>query len=232
MTIAVIPARGGSKRISRKNLKDFLGKPVIAYAIEAACSSGLFEHVVVSTEDEQIAQTAEHYGAAVPFRRPFSLADDETTTDSVLAHALTECRKLYGEFRYCCCIYPTNPFVGGDLLRSGLKLLTAHSATSAFPVTAYDFPIEQAFTLDGVRPRPRWPESLSARSQDLAVHFHDAGMFYWCDVEKFMITRQLFTEDSVAFVVAGERCQDINTPEDWTRAEQKYLFLQRAESAS
>ena len=227
MRVAIIPARGGSKRISRKNVRDFMGKPIIAYPIATAISTGLFDHVVVSTDDDYIAETAERHGAEVPFRRPSDLCDDYSSTDSVLAHALRECRRLFGAVQQGCCIYPTTPFLDADDLRRGLDLLVSHHATSAFPLVKYDFPIEQAFVLDGARPRPQWPDKMMTRSQDLVEHFHDAGLFYWCDVEKFMRAESIFAEDTVGFVIPSERCQDINTPEDWARAEQKYLSLSR-----
>jgi N-acylneuraminate cytidylyltransferase len=229
--IAIIPARARSKRIYRKNIRDFAGKPIIAYPIATAISSGLFDHVIVSTDDDEIAETAERYGAQVPFRRPLALGDDHTSTDSVLIHALGECRRLFGAVQQGCCIYPANPFLDAGDLHRGLDLLASHQATSAFPLIRYDFPIEQAFVLEGVRPRPRWPEQIMARSQDLIEHFHDAGSFYWCDVEKFLRAGRLFTEDAAAFVIPSERCQDINTLEDWARAEDKYRLLSSPERA-
>ena len=227
MRVAIIPARGGSKRIPGKNVKHFKGTPIIAYPIRAAASSGLFDYITVSTDDDEIARVAEQYGATVPFRRPAALSHDYVSTDDVLAHALEQCGRLLGEVHQACCIYPINPFLNPSDLRRGLDLLSAHAATSAFPVVAYDFPIEQAFTLKGVHPRPRWPDLMMARSQDLTPHYHDAGTFYWCDVRRFQATLRLFAHDSVAFVISSERCQDINTPEDWVRAEQKYELLLR-----
>ena len=231
MRVAIIPARGGSKRISRKNVRDFVGKPIIAYPIETAISSDLFDHVIVSTDDDEIAEMAERYGADVPFRRPPALGDDYTSTDTVLIHALGECRRIFGAVQQCCCIYPANPFLDAVDLHRGLDLLVTHQATSAFPLVRYDFPIEQAFVLEGARPRPRWPDQMMARSQDLIEHFHDAGIFYWCDVEKFLQVERLFTEDAAAFVIPSERCQDINTLDDWARAEYKYRLLSSPERA-
>ena len=225
MRIALIPARGGSRRIERKNIRDFLGRPMIAYAIQAACECGLFDHVVVSTDDPETAAVARANGAEVPFQRPSALADDHASTDDVVLHGLRECERLWGKVNEGCCIYPAVPFLTSALLTRGLEALTVNHAPSAFPVVAYDFPIEQAFTLDGKRPVPRWPELLLARSQDLPVHYHDAGMFYWFDTQRFTSTGQLFNPDSAAFVVSPEVVQDINTPEDWRRAELKLQIL-------
>src|SRR6202008_4622527 len=161
--IAVIPARGGSKRIPRKNVRDFCGKPMIAWPIEELRAARLFDHIVVSTDDAEIAATAKKCGAEVPFSRPRELADDQASTDSVLLHALTECQRIYGAIERGCCVYPTTPFLAVADLRAGLDLLLANRATSAFPVVRYDFPIEQAFVLEGARPVARWPEKLAAR---------------------------------------------------------------------
>lgn len=225
MRVALIPARGGSRRIERKNARDFLGKPMIAYAIRPAVESGLFDHVVVSTDDPGIAVIARAAGAEVPFQRPPALADDSASTDAVVLHGLRECERLWGAVDEGCCIYPAVPFLTAALLARGLEALKVNDASSAFPVVAYDYPIEQAFTLDGGRPIARWPELLLARSQDLPVHYHDAGMFYWFDARRFTSTGQLFNADSAAFVVSTEVVQDINTPEDWRRAELKYQVL-------
>lgn len=221
-TVAIVPARGGSKRIPRKNIKDFLGKPMIAYALDTLRDSGLFDDIVVSTDDDEIAEVSRRHGADVPFRRPAHLSDDEASTDAVLLHAVAECRRLLGPMRLGCCVYPTSPFLTVEDLAEGRELLLAHEATSAFPVVRYDFPIEQAFVLEGARARAKWPDRMAVRSQDLTPHYHDAGMFYWFDVGKYVRAGDLFCDDNVVFVIAADRCQDINTPEDWTRAELKY----------
>lgn len=228
MNVAIIPARGGSKRIPRKNIRLFAGKPIIAYSIETAIVSGLFDRVIVSTDDNEIAEVAARYGAEVPFRRPPELADDDASTDAVLLHALAVCVRLYGSAEYGCCVYPTTPLLTSADLMYGLDLLRKHHATSSFPIVKYVFPIEQAFVFDGIRPRAKWPAMLSARSQDLEDHYHDAGMFYWFDVTKFVRAGQLFCEDCVAFPVAESRCQDINTLEDWALAELKFRTLPRS----
>jgi len=221
-TVAIVPARGGSKRIPRKNVRDFLGKPMIAYALQALRDSRLFDDIVVSTDDDEIAAVSRQHGAAVPFRRPAHLSDDQASTDAVLLHAVVECGRLLGPMRFGCCVYPASPFLTVEDLAKGRELLLRHEATSAFPIVRYDFPIEQALVLDGGRARARWPEKLAARSQDLTPHYHDAGMFYWFDVAKYLRAGELFCDDNVAFVIAADRCQDINTPEDWASAERKY----------
>jgi pseudaminic acid cytidylyltransferase len=223
-TIAIIPARGGSKRIPRKNIKDFCGMPMVAWSIETAKNSRLFDRIIVSTDDDEIAKVAKEWGAEVPFMRPSELSDDFASTDSVLLHAVQESQRIYGGLRQGCCLYPS-PFLTTDDLNRGLDMLLANKATSAFPVVKYDFPIEQAFLLDGVHARAMWPDKLNDRSQDLPDHYHDAGMFYWFDVDKFLAESRLFCDDSVAFITPRDRCQDINTPEDWEHAVIKFRLI-------
>lgn len=225
MNVAIITARGGSKRIPRKNIKPFLGKPMIAYAIEAAKEAAAFEHIVVSTDDEEISSLAKQLGAEIPFLRSQQLSGDEVGTDAVLLDAIMKCLDCYGPFEYGCCIYPTNPFLSAPDLQKGLAFLKEKRATSAFPVVRYDFPIEQALMLEGAKPVARWPEHMVKRSQDCAEHYHDAGSFYWFDVEKFIVARELINEDSVVFPIGADRCQDINTVDDWAKAELKYRVV-------
>jgi len=228
--IAIITARGGSQRIPRKGVRDFCGKPMIAWPIEAAKASGLFDRIVVSTDDAEIAQVARDWGADVPFMRPAELASDHAPTDAVVRHAVTELVRIHGGFEHGCCIYPASPLLAARDLRAGLDLMLQHEAASAFPVVRYDFPIEQALRLEGARPHARWPESLAQRSQDLPDHYHDAGMFYWFDTRRFMANPQLMGPDAVAFAISPERCQDINTPDDWARAETKFRVLREREA--
>ena len=225
LSIAIIPARGGSKRILRKNIRHFCGKPMIAWPIEALKGSGLFDHIVVSTDDPETAGIAREWGAEIPFMRPAELADDHASTDSVVIHAVRECGRVFGKLLRGCCVYPANPFLTAGDLQRGLDLLLEHDATSSFPVVRYEFPIEQAMRLDGARVTASWPDKLLERSQDLPDHYHDAGMFYWFDVGKFLAEGRLLCPDSVVFVISGDRCQDINTAEDWARAELKYRIL-------
>ena len=225
MNIAIIPARGGSKRIPRKHIKDFRGKLLIAWSIEVAKESGLFDHIVVSTDDPEIAVVAKEWGAEIPFMRPPDLSDDNATTDSVLLHAILQCQRIYGRFKHGCCLYSTSPFLMPSDLHCGLEMLFANKATTAFPVVKYDFPIEQAFLLDGSRLKAKWPDKLNERSQDLPDYYHDAGIFYWFDVDKFLALPSLFCNDAVAFVISSFQCQDINTPEDLHHAEIKFQVM-------
>jgi pseudaminic acid cytidylyltransferase len=225
MRIAIIPARGGSKRIPRKNLRAFLGVPIIAYPIAVARESGLFDRILVSTDDEEIAELAETLGAEVPFRRPAALSDDHASTISVIYHALAECEIRYGPVSDGCCIYPATPLLTVADLERGLELLCAHSASSAFPVVPFESAIEQAFILEGDRPVARWPDRHLVRSQDLRVHYHDAGMFYWFNAARIVRAGSLHGVGAVAFAVPPSRCHDINTPDDWAAAELKYRLL-------
>jgi pseudaminic acid cytidylyltransferase len=227
-TIAIIPARGGSKRIPRKNIRLFAGKPMIAYSIEAARESGVFDRIVVSTDDDEIASVAKNYGAEVPFCRPAQLADEHASTEDVLVHAL-EALAEYGEnFEHACCIYATVPFLAAEDLVAGLDALRQAHATTAFAVTTYEYPVFRALSLrqDG-RLAMIWPEHRDARSQDLPEAWHDAGQFYWVNVLKFLTERQLFSCDSIPVKIPRWRVQDIDTPEDWRRAEVMFEALGR-----
>ena len=225
MRLCIIPARGGSKRIPRKNLKCFLETPVIINSIKSALDSGLFDYVVVSTDDEEIALIAKAHGAKVPWLRPKSLSGDKASTNDVVQHALKKCQNLYGNFIQGCCIYPVNPFLTVDFIKRGLNELESHGAHSAFPVVSYEFPIEQALFLKDGQPRFVSLEAVEKNSQDLSVHYHDIGMFYWFDVKRFNRNPKLFSDNSVAFPLNQLLCQDINTIEDWTLAELKYQHL-------
>ncbi|EME5357382.1 pseudaminic acid cytidylyltransferase [Pseudomonas aeruginosa] len=223
MRLAIIPARGGSKRIPRKNIKDFCGKPMIAWSIEAALKSGCFDKIVVSTDDIEIADIAREYGADVPFLRPKSLADDHTGTLPVIRQAIEACQERGIPARQVCCIYATAPFIRPEDLSEGLSLLDRSGAAYAFSVTTFAFPILRAIRLreDG-RVGMFWPEYLTTRSQDLEEAYHDAGQFYWGQVEAWLREIPLFTEASVPVLLPRHRVQDIDTPEDWIRAE--WLF--------
>ena len=229
MNLSVIPARGGSKRIPRKNIKNFLGKPVIGYTIETLLESDLFDHLIVSTDDEEIADIARQFGADVPWIRSCELSNDTATTDAVIKHALTEASLIYGEFDFGCCVYPINPLLHFEMLQRGLSQLKFYNAASAFPIVRFDFPIEQALLLNNGRPNFLSPEAAAKNSQDLPTHYHDAGMFYWFDVAKYRQHPFLFSSDSVAFEVGQLHCQDVNTEEDWALAELKYIRLKSAQ---
>lgn len=223
MKIAVIPARGGSKRIPRKNIKFFCNKPMIAWSIEAAHASGLFDHVVVSTDDAEIAEVAKHYGAEVPFMRPASLSDDHTGTSPTIAHAIQWYREQGYQPDPVCCIYATAPFVMASDLQTGLQRLTQTGSDFVFSATSYAFPIQRAIRLNSKdRVEMFQPESFTTRSQDLPEALHDAGQFYWGRASAWLSGQVIFGPQSSVVRVPRHRVQDIDTFEDWTHAE--YLF--------
>jgi pseudaminic acid cytidylyltransferase len=220
MRLAVIPARGGSKRIPRKNIKPFGGVPMIAWSIRAAIESRCFDRIIVSTDDREIADVARAHGAEVPFMRPLELADDHTGTIPVVAHAV-EWQNMHGEqATEICCIYATAPFVQVSDLQRGLQLLHETGAGYAFSVTSYAFPIQRAFR---ITPEQRvqmfQPEHFNTRSQDLEEAWHDAGQFYWGVAQSWLARKPMFSADAVPVVLPRHRVQDIDTPEDWERAE-------------
>lgn len=219
MNIAVIPARGGSKRIPRKNIKSFGGKPMIAYAIHAAQNSGLFSHVLVSTDDDEIADIAKHLGAEVPFVRPADLANDYTATVPVVAHAIQECHLLGWNFSNVCCIYPGVPFIEVADLQGAFKQLCDGHADYCFPVTEFPSAIQRALKrqTDGAM-RPFYPEHELTRTQDLEPAFYDAGQFYWGKKEAWLNNPRIHS-NGVGYVIPSWRVVDIDTPEDWDRAE-------------
>ncbi|MCF7970955.1 MAG: pseudaminic acid cytidylyltransferase [Methylococcaceae bacterium] len=223
MKVAIIPARGGSKRILRKNIKPFCGKPMIAYAIETAIASQLFDRVVVSTEDSEIAQVARQYGAETPFIRPMELANDIANTDEVLLHAIKQLMAGGVNISTVCCIYATTPFLSAEYLLEGYQTLMRHNSSFAFSVTTFPFPVQRAIriTKEGLV-EALHPENNFVRSQDLEEIYHDAGQFYWGKVEAFLEERVVFSHESVPVILPRYLVQDIDTPEDWTRA--SYMF--------
>jgi pseudaminic acid cytidylyltransferase len=227
MRLAVIPARGGSKRIPRKNIKSFCGKPMIAWSIEAALQSGCFDQVVVSTDDAEIAETARQHGAQVPFIRPAELSDDRTGTTPVIRHAI-EWFQAQGQIpKQVCCVYATAPFVSVDDLRRGLTVLIETACDYAFSVTSYAFPIQRAIRInDAGRVQMFNPEHFNIRSQDLEEAYHDAGQFYWGHAQAWLEERIIFSPASVPVLLPRHRVQDIDTPEDWARAEWMFKALQ------
>lgn len=219
MKIAIIPARGGSKRIPRKNIKLFGGKPMIAYAITAAQNSGLFDHVLVSTDDEEIATLANEWGAETPFVRPAELANDFTATVAVVAHAIQACEDLGWGFENVCCIYPGVPFIEVQDLQEAFKRLEACRADYCFPVTEYPSPIQRALkqNSDGSM-QPFYPEFELVRSQDLEPAYFDAGQFYWGN-KKAWLNNPRIHSNGAGYVIPSWRVIDIDTPADWERAE-------------
>lgn len=227
MILAVIPARGGSKRIPRKNIKPFCGKPMIAWSIEAALQSGCFDQVVVSTDDAEIADVARQYGAQVPFMRPATLSDDHTGTTAVVAHAIDWFAAQGQMPEQVCCLYATAPFVSAEDLRRGLAELTETGSDYAFSVTSYAFPIQRAIR---VTPAGRVemfnPEYFHTRSQDLEEAYHDAGQFYWGRASAWLADKMIFGPTSTPVILPRHRVQDIDTPEDWLRAEWLFKAMQ------
>jgi len=224
--VAVIPARGGSKRIPHKNIKPFCGKPMIVYSIEAAKHTGIFDRIIVSTDSKEIASTAKEYGAEVPFMRPAELADDYSGTDAVTLHALKQLMQDGEEIDYICCIYATAPFVKAEYIIKGYNLLRENNATSSFSVTTYSSPIFRSLKINNQnRLEMFWPEYKEQRSQDLPEAYHDAGQFYWADAKKYLKEKQFYSKDSVPVILPRYLVQDIDTPEDWETAEKMYSVL-------
>ena len=221
--LAIIPARGGSKRIPRKNIKPFLGKPIIAYAIEAALDSKLFTSVMVSTEDEEIAKIAQQYGADFPFSRSKKNADDHATTADVLLEVLEEYKRRGQVFEYACCIYPTAPFLTAKKLLEAYEMLKQHQFDTVFPVLRFNSPIQRALRLDDQQQIALFqPQHISTRSQDLEPAYHDSGQFYFFEVAALRQKKQLWTNHSGAIILSEMEAHDIDHEEDWAIAEFKY----------
>ncbi|MBR0757025.1 pseudaminic acid cytidylyltransferase [Bradyrhizobium jicamae] len=227
MKIAVIPARGGSKRIPRKNIRDFCGKPIIAHSILAARQAGLFNQIVVSTDDEEIAAVARQFGASIPFMRPKEIADDFTGTNAVVRHAVQWFIAQGQDVTHACCIYATAPLIRPHYIREGHDALLASDAAFAFSVTTFDFPIQRGVRLDSDgRVDALYPEHRMTRSQDLEVAYHDAGQFYWGTARAFLDDVPLFSPQSIGVVLPRTLVQDIDTVEDWELAEFMYRVQQ------
>lgn len=223
--IAIITARGGSKRIPGKNIKEFCGKPILAYSIEAAVDSGMFDTVMVSTDDEGIGEIAKKYGAQVPFYRSEETSNDHATTNDVLLEVLSEYEKRGEHFELACCIYPTAPFVSGEKLKLAVESLEKSDADTLIPVTVFSYPPQRAMLIREGRLVFEYPEYLDSRSQDLEPHYHDAGQFYVFRTEAFQQNRRLMTGNILPLVLSDMEVQDIDNPTDWEIAEIKYRIL-------
>ncbi len=225
--LAIIPARGGSKRIPRKNIKDFLGKPIIAYSIEAALNSRLFDEVMVSTDDEEIARVAKKYGASVPFMRSEKNSNDHATTADVIEEVLAGYEEKSIKFDIFCCIYPTAPLIDGATLKNCCTLLIDEKFDSVFPIVRFGYPIQRALKMTGSKIEMMWPENMNTRSQDLPAAYHDSGQFYWMWKDAFLRNKKLFEKNSGAVILDNLLVQDIDNLEDWKLAEFKYEFINK-----
>lgn len=224
-SIAIITARGGSKRIPRKNIKEFCGEPILAYSIEAAIRSGVFDTVMVSTDDREIADIAEKYGAQVPFFRSEATSNDYAVTSQVIEEVLEEYRKRGKVFDEVCCIYPTAPFITGERLREAMKLLEDRDADSVLPVVRFSFPPQRGVIVEDGYLKFKWPEYRTARSQDLEPFYHDVGQFYCLNAKSFSNQRVLVMKKTVPLILSEMEIQDIDTEEDWKMAEVKFRLL-------
>lgn len=228
MNIALIPARGGSRRIPGKNIKPFFGKPIITYSIKAAQQAGVFDRLIVSTDSPEIAAVANEYGAETPFMRPAEIADDFATTAAVVKHGIEWLQENGVTPEHVCCLYATAPFVSSAELRKGYDLLVSRQVSSVFPVTSYASPIFRGLKIaqDG-HLEMIWPEHELTRSNDLPEAYHDAGQFYWLAAQVFMETNQIYGKDALPLILPRYLVQDIDTPEDWQLAELMYEVLLR-----
>lgn len=224
-SIAIITARGNSKRIPRKNIKEFCGKPIMNYSIEAALHSGLFTEVMVSTDDEEIAEIAKRAGAQVPFMRSSATASDYASTDDVILEVLNRYKELGREFETFCCLYPTAPFVTAKKLQKAAKLL--ERADAVMPVVAFSYPPQRCVILneDGEL-RMKWPEYAQTRSQDLETYYHDCGQFYFCRTKPVLENGTTDLPHMAPMIMSELEVQDIDNPEDWALAEMKYKMMQ------
>lgn len=228
MNIAIIPARGGSKRIPRKNIKEFCGKPMISYSIHAAQKSGVFDHIFVTTDDIEIAKIAKKNGAEVPFMRPKNLSDDFTQTRPVIIHAINEIAKLIGKVDNVCCIYPAAPFIQANDLKEGLERLIKKKCSFVFTVTSFPYPIQRALKIvEGDRIEMFNADFFDRRTQDLEEAYHDAGQFYWGKAQAFLDNVMTFSKESSPLILPRYRVQDIDTLEDWKEAEIKSIALKQ-----
>lgn len=228
--IAIITARGGSKRIPRKNIKEFCGKPILAYSIQAACASGLFDTVMVSTDDAEIAAIAKQYGAEVPFYRSEKTANDFATTNDVLLEVLEEYEKRGEHYDLACCIYPTAPFVTAKKLQNAVAQLEESDADTLIPVVQFSYPPQRAMVVENERLVFKYPEYLDSRSQDLQPHYHDVGQFYVFRTESFKVNKKLMLGNILPLVVSELEVQDIDNLTDWKIAEIKYQMMQGKEA--
>jgi N-acylneuraminate cytidylyltransferase len=228
MRLCIIPARGGSKRIPRKNIKEFLGQPVIAYSIKAAIDSQCFDKVIVSTDDAEIAEVVKSFGASVPFMRPDELADDYASTIPVVKHAIEWFDDQGQSPSEVCCLYATAPFVRASTIRKAYEQMQSTQADYCFTATSFAFPIQRAIKITAEnRVEMLYPEHLETRSQDLEESYHDAGQFYWGKAEAFKQQKPLFSKSATPYILPRYLVQDIDTLEDWKKAELMYKTIKK-----
>lgn len=226
MKIAVIPARGGSKRIPRKNIRSFNGKPIIAYSIEAALASGCFDKVIVSTDDREISQIAQQYGAEVPSLRSAQNSDDYAPIISVMTEVVNSLTQTGAKIDYLCCIFATAPFVSSERLQTSFNSMTEKNKSAIFPVVEFSYPIQRSLEVKGDGTVGMvWEEHLLSRSQDLPKRYHDAGQYYWVNVNTMLEENTLFVKNSMAELISTKEAQDIDTIDDWMIAELKYKAM-------
>lgn len=223
--LAIITARGGSKRIPRKNIKDFCGKPIIAYSIEAALNSGVFDEVMVSTDDDEIKDVAIKYGAKVPFMRSEATSNDNAMTNVVLVEVVEEYEKRGEIFDNICCIYPTAPFLTAERLKEAMRKLEEERVDTVIPVVQFSFPPQRCFVIREGKVRFLYPKNAQVRSQDLEPQYHDVGQFYCMNTERFMEERVLIMKNSAPVILDEIEVQDIDNYSDWQMAEMKYRLL-------
>lgn len=225
--IAIIPARGGSKRIPRKNIKDFLGKPIISYSIEAAIRSQLFDEVIVSTEDLEIAEISKFYGATLPFFRSNETSTDNSTTSEVIKEVLRNYEIKGRIFKNICCIYPCAPFIKPDRLIDSFNLFVNSNADSMISVVKYGHPIQRSLKIENNRLRLLYPENQKIRTQEFEASYHDTGQFYWINYSSFIKNDEIFTDNTIPYLLKESEVQDIDTIEDWKNAEIKYKITKQ-----
>lgn len=232
-SVAIITARGGSKRIPRKNILPFCGKPILTYSITAARESNLFDTIMVSTDDNEIAEIAKKNGAVVPFIRSDANSDDHAGTADVVCEVLENFKSQGIQFTYACCIYPTAPFISGKILREAFELLLHSKFYVVMPVTRFSFPVQRSVSMesDGSL-QPNWPEYMASRSQDLEPAFHDCGQFYFLKIEHFLKSRQLIGPLTGGIEIPEIMTQDIDTQSDWKLAEMKYRMLHKIDTTN
>jgi N-acylneuraminate cytidylyltransferase len=224
-SVAIIPARGGSKRIPRKNIKNFLGKPIIAYSIEAAIASRVFDEIIVSTDDEEIAEVSKKYGASVPFFRNAETSTDMAMTASVLIEVLDKFEKQEKNFKYVCCLYPCAPFVTPKRLEEGMDLLVKSNVDSVLPVVKFSYPPQRCLVIRDEKITMLHPENYNIRSQDLEPLYHDAGQFCCVKSSSLKAEEKLFCQNTLPIILKESEAQDIDTEEDWKEAEIKYRII-------